>query len=81
MLCCMCWELISCTDPGSFVRGGPTLTFFLVDEGMEDMRAIIDFCLQYRHFKYGGRIVSSFSYVRYTRFNFTHLNSVSLAGR
>ena len=25
-----------CADPESFVRGGPTLTFFLVDEGRED---------------------------------------------
>ena len=30
--------MITCTDPGSFVRGGPFLTFFffLVDEGRED---------------------------------------------
>ena len=28
---------MSCEDPGSFVRGGPTLTtFVLVDEGRED---------------------------------------------
>ena len=30
---------ISCADPESFIRGGPTLTFFvcyLVDEGRED---------------------------------------------
>ena len=29
---------ITCADPESFVRGGPTLTafFFLVDEGRED---------------------------------------------
>ena len=25
-----------CRDPESYVRGGPTLTFFLVDEGRED---------------------------------------------
>ena len=34
-----------CADPGSFVKGGPTLTslfcYFLVDEGREDKRAII----------------------------------------
>ena len=29
--------LLTCVDPESFVRGGPTLTmFFLVDEGRED---------------------------------------------
>ena len=26
----------SCADPESFVRGGPTLTFFQVDEGRKD---------------------------------------------
>ena len=27
---------LTCVDPGSFVRGGSTLTTFLVDEGRED---------------------------------------------
>ena len=31
----------------------------------------IYFWLQYRYFKYGGRIVNGFSYARYTRFIFT----------
>ena len=30
-----------CAYPGSFVRGGPTLTTFLVDEGREDKRVAI----------------------------------------
>ena len=34
--------LITCADPESFVRRGPTLTtfFFLVDKGMEDSTTI-----------------------------------------
>ena len=36
----VCWGFAfgpSCADPESFVRGGPNLiTFFLVDEGIED---------------------------------------------
>ena len=27
---------VPCADPESFVSGGPTLTFFLVDKGRED---------------------------------------------
>ena len=30
------FEVQPCADPESYVRGGPTLTFFLVDEGRED---------------------------------------------
>ena len=26
----------ACADPESFVRGGPNLIFFIVDEGIED---------------------------------------------
>ena len=29
------WEVKTCTDSKSFVRGGPLLTFFLVVEGRE----------------------------------------------
>ena len=30
-----------CTDPENFVRGGPTLTVFLVDGGRDDPNATI----------------------------------------
>ena len=30
------FEVQPCADPESYVKGGPTLTFFLVDEGRED---------------------------------------------
>ena len=32
---------LTCGDPKSFVRGVPTLTHFLVDEGMEDPNTTI----------------------------------------
>ena len=35
------YPLATCADPESFVRGGPTLTFFLVYEGREDPSTII----------------------------------------
>ena len=31
----------TCADPDSFVRGGPTLTIFLVDKGREDPNTAI----------------------------------------
>ena len=35
--------MFACADPESFVRGGPNLiTFFLVDEGMEDPNTAIN---------------------------------------
>ena len=33
---CVLPALHSCADPESFIRGGPTLTFILVDERRED---------------------------------------------
>ena len=35
------FEAHPCADPESNVRGGPTLTFFLVDEGREDQNTTI----------------------------------------
>ena len=37
------FEVQTCVDPESYVRGGPTLTltFFLVDEGREDQNTTI----------------------------------------
>ena len=31
------FEVQPCADPESYVRGGPTLTFCLVDEGREEI--------------------------------------------
>ena len=35
------FEVQPCADPESYARGGPTLTFFLVDEGREDQNTTI----------------------------------------
>ena len=35
------FEVQPCADPESYVREGPTLTFFLVDEGREDQNTTI----------------------------------------
>ena len=35
------FEVQPCADPKSYVRGGPTLTFFLVDEVREDQNITI----------------------------------------
>ena len=35
------FEVQPCADPESYVRGGPTLTFFVVDEGREDQNITI----------------------------------------
>ena len=36
-----CTDGRACADPESFVRGGPTLITFLVDEGREDLNSTI----------------------------------------
>ena len=35
------FEVQTCADPECYVRGGPTLTLFLVDEGWEDQNTTI----------------------------------------
>ena len=37
------FEVQPCADPESYVRGGPTLTFFLVYGGREDQNTTIGF--------------------------------------